>query len=205
MSDSPLANNSVRVTSLSLLERLAHQDEDAWRRFVHLYGPLLHQWLRPYHLQDDDLADLCQDVFRNLVRSLGTYHRPTDRPGSFRAWLRTVAHNCVREFYRRQIRQPTAVGGSEAYDNLQQVPDLADGGDGIPDDERVGLVTRALELLQPHFNATTWQAFRLVTFEGRSPNEVADQLNLTPFAVRQACYRVRNRLREELAGLIEVA
>ena len=38
-------------TSLSLLERLCGGDEDAWRRFLTLYEPLLHAWLRQTPLQ----------------------------------------------------------------------------------------------------------------------------------------------------------
>ena len=50
-------------TPVSLLERLRQPgDQEAWQRFVELYGPLIYAWSRRAGLQDQDAADLVQDV-----------------------------------------------------------------------------------------------------------------------------------------------
>ena len=50
-------------TSASLLERLRHPEQQtAWTRFVQLYTPMLFHWARRLGLQDDDAADLVQDI-----------------------------------------------------------------------------------------------------------------------------------------------
>jgi hypothetical protein len=48
------------------------------------------------------------------------------------------------------------------------------------------VVARRLELVQPHFEPTTWLAFRQVLLEGQEVAGVAKNLGLTPNAVRLA-------------------
>jgi RNA polymerase sigma-70 factor (ECF subfamily) len=84
------------TTSLSLLQRLRQQPQEAdWQRLVDVYQPLVHRWLGTFHLQEADAEDVCQDVFRALVRELPSFqHGP--RPGGFRRWLRTIMVNRLR-------------------------------------------------------------------------------------------------------------
>jgi RNA polymerase sigma-70 factor (ECF subfamily) len=62
---------------------------------------------------------------------------------------------------------------------------------------------RLLELIEPEFSATTWQAFRRVVLEGAKAAEVAAELGITANAVWIAKSRVLARLREELRGLTD--
>src|SRR5687767_9331885 len=99
-------------TSLSLLERLQNgADDQAWRRLTELYTPLIHGWLKRYALPSTDVEDLTQDVMTALVRELSEFRR--HRVGSFRHWLKLIAINRLRGFWReRDVRtQPT--GGSD--------------------------------------------------------------------------------------------
>jgi RNA polymerase sigma-70 factor (ECF subfamily) len=72
------------------------------------------------------------------------------------------------------------------------------------DPENMLLLSRAMDLLETDFEPVTRQAFALVVIEGRSPDEVADQLSITRNAVYLAKRRVLQRLREEFAGLIDL-
>lgn len=79
-------------TPTTLLNRLRSPgDRDAWAQFVHLYTPLLYHWVRKLGLGTTEAADLVQDVFVTLLRTLPTFEY--DRQRSFRAWLRTVTRN----------------------------------------------------------------------------------------------------------------
>jgi RNA polymerase sigma-70 factor (ECF subfamily) len=82
----------MNTTSPSLLYRLRQPNEqDAWSRFVKLYTPLLQCWARRLTVQDQDTADLVQDVFTKLVQKLPQFKY---QPGnSFRNWLWTVTRN----------------------------------------------------------------------------------------------------------------
>ena len=82
----------MTTTPASLLERLRQPFEpDAWNRFVSLYTPLIYSWGRRAGLQDEDSADLVQEVFVTLLDVLPTF--TYDRHKSFRGWLRTITLN----------------------------------------------------------------------------------------------------------------
>jgi len=194
---------SIGSTSTSLLERVKAQDQDAWQRLVRLYGRLVLHWCRTSGLQPADRADVFQEVFRAGDSGIGEFRR--DRPGdSFRGWLRTVTRSKVLDHFRRQGRETPGAGGSEAYERLQAYPEAGAQSDaGVESIERTLLLREALGLIEADFEERTWRAFWRTTADGISTAAVADELGMTPAAVRQAKSRVLRRLREETEGLIE--
>ncbi len=65
------ASTSYGSTSFSLLHRVRADDQDGWRRLVRLYGPLVLFWCRRAGVPHADRADVFQEVFRALARSIG--------------------------------------------------------------------------------------------------------------------------------------
>jgi RNA polymerase sigma-70 factor (ECF subfamily) len=188
-------------TSVSLLARAQAHDPDAWRRLVDLYGPLVYHWCRRGRLGPEDTADVFQEVFGSVAQHLPAFHR--DRAGdTFRGWLRTITSNKLRDLFRARQGQQPAAGGSEALRTLQAVPDPLAAGDD-PEEENLASwrVRQALGWIERDFEERTWRAFRLARLEGRDTAEVAAELGVSPAAVRKACYRVMDRLRQELEGL----
>jgi RNA polymerase sigma-70 factor (ECF subfamily) len=187
----------MHTTPITLLERLRKPaNQEAWCRFVELYTPLLFHWARVRGLQASDAADLVQDVFTALVQKLPSFQYDASR--SFRAWLRTVTNNLWVDRQRVLARQPLA--GSERLADAAE-PDSAL---ALEEEEyRSYLVGRALKLMQSDFAAKTWQAVWAHAVEGRPAAEVAAQLGLTTAAVCCAKFRVIQRLRAELDGLLE--
>ncbi len=194
----------MSLTSASLLERLQQRpDQEAWRRLVELYTPLIHGWLRRHaDLQANDADDLTQEVLSSLVRRLPRF-RHNQRPGAFRAWLRTVTVNCLRDFWRRRRGRPWAAAGGDPARLLAELEDSASGMSRVWDEEHDRHVAGALlERVRGEFTPSTWEAFRQLALEGRSAAEVGAALGLTPNAVLIAKSRVLRRLREEGRGLI---
>jgi RNA polymerase sigma-70 factor (ECF subfamily) len=189
------------ATSRSLLERARADDSAAWERLVGLYAPLVFGWCRRWGLPEQDAADVLQEVFQAVVAHLAGF-RSGREGGTFRGWLRTIAHNKVQDHFRRAGRQPRAAGGSDAQARLAQVPGAeAPGSDGGEPEER-GLFLRALELIRGDFEERTWQAFWRTAVDGRAPRDVADELGMSAGGVRVAKSRVLHRLREELGDLL---
>jgi RNA polymerase sigma-70 factor (ECF subfamily) len=187
-------------TSLSLLQRIRTNDQDAWRRLVQLYTPLVRYWCGRWGVRADALDDLVQEVFQAAASSLPSFRR--DRPGdTFRGWLRGISRNVFLMHLRRSTRQPQASGGSDAFALLQEVPDGA--ADNDPPPEVNGLYRRALEQVRSEFEERTWQMFWVTIIDGRSPVDVAADYGVTPAAVRKAKSRVLHRLKTELGDLIE--
>jgi RNA polymerase sigma-70 factor, ECF subfamily len=102
----------MTTTPASLLERLREPFEpEARERFVSLYTPLLYTWGRQVGLQEQDTADLVQDVFVKLVKVLPTFTYHAHK-GGFRRWLRTVTLNTWRDQRKRRSDRP--LPGNEA-------------------------------------------------------------------------------------------
>jgi RNA polymerase sigma-70 factor (ECF subfamily) len=185
----------MNSTPASLLERLRQPDQpDAWHRLAELYTPLLYYWARRRGLQETDAADLVQEVFLILLRKMPEFEYDPQR--SFRAWLRTITLNKLRE---RQRKARPAQAAEEALDGLADERDAERFWDG---EYRQQLVRRALDLLEGEFQPMTWQAFWQHGWLGRPAPRVAAELGLTPGAVRAARLRVVCRLRQELDGLL---
>jgi RNA polymerase sigma-70 factor (ECF subfamily) len=188
-----------RPTSLSLLERARAQDEEAWRRLLHLYKPLVVAWCARWDVRGQDADDVSQDVFQAVLAGLDTFHR--DRPGdTFRGWLRSITRHKVLDHLRRRRRQPQAEGGTDALLHLQETAEAE-----WPEEEEDlrALYFRALELVRGEFEARTWEAFWRAAVAGHSPGTIAADLGVTPAAVRKAKSRVLYRLRQEIGELAD--
>lgn len=185
-------------TSISLLERLRQPNNVRdWDRLVELYQPLLLTWAKRAGLQDADAADLAQEVFALLYRKLPEFHY--DRSRSFRAWLRTVTLNTWRSRQRKAfVRSETT-----PLDKLAE-PEVEDPAAEFWEAEfNKHLARRALEIMREEFQPSTWKAFWEIVVEGRTPEDVAKELGLSTGAVYAARHRVKTRLKEELAGLMD--
>jgi RNA polymerase sigma-70 factor (ECF subfamily) len=186
-------------TSLSLLDRVRTHDQEAWRRLVAVYGPLVYDWCLRAGLQRADAADVGQEVFASVARTIGTFRR--DREGdSFRGWLYTITRNKLRD--RRAGPGGIGAGGSEAHRRLGELPAPIEPSEPCAT-ETAALCRRAMEAVRCEFEPSTWTAFWRTHVEGDSPADVAAALCLTAGAVYTAKSRVLRRLREEFASLAD--
>ena len=191
-------------TSASLLDQLRlRPDDESWQRLIAIYTPLIHGWLQRHaRLHSEDADDVVQDVLSVLVKKLSDFER--QRTGSFRAWLRTITVNCLRNFNRSGRVRPGAVGGSDFLAVIDQLEDPASGLSAQWDQEHDRHVTqRLLQMIKPDFEATTWSAFQQVAIQGIPADTVATQLGISTNAVFIAKSRVLAKLREAGKGLIE--
>lgn len=198
----PAESNEVTSTSRSLLQHLHANDQQAWDKFVVLYTPLVWHWCRRMNLPAQECADVFQEVFQSVALHFTSFHR--DRPGdTFRGWLRTITKNKVLDHYRKRQSEPQGAGGTEAKAWLAAQPETASDLDNNRAEPGVDhpLFHKALELIEHHFEESTWKAFWRVVVEGQWPQDVANDLGLTAGAVRVAKCRVLNKLRQELGDL----
>jgi RNA polymerase sigma-70 factor (ECF subfamily) len=189
-------------TSLSLLERLqAQPDAASWQRLVEIYTPLIRGWLQRDPTLREEADDLTQEVLSVLIKELPQFHR--QRPGSFRAWLRIITINRLRELWRDRHRRPQAIGHT-ADSVLSQLEDPASELSRQWDQEHdQHVVRRLLDLIEPEFTPPTWKAFRRVVLDDARPAVVAEELGLSVNSVLLAKSRVLKRLRELGRGLID--
>ena len=195
---------SPSLTSTSLLQRIRFQDQEAWQRLVGLYGPLVYGWCRRWGMQQSDAQDIVQEVFRAVAGGIDGFRRD-GVAGSFRGWLWTIAKNKASTYFSQQARRPQVIGGTDLQARLAEIPER------YPDEslseeasaETSGLMRRAMDVVRGDFQERTWRAFLRTAVDGAGAAEVAAELKMTVRAVRQAKYRVLQRLREEFCDLIE--
>lgn len=198
MSEVVLNVSTSGSTSDTLLGRVRQRDPDAWGRFADLYSPLVYGWARQAGLQETDAADVAQNVFRTVFAKIGDFQNQGQK-SRFRNWLWAITRNVVRQFYRDAQGKPQAIGGSSAAAALRQVPEMLNRASEPSEvNSRRALVHRALRLIEGDFTPPCWQAFWRTTIEGEPAAQTAEDLGLSPAAVRQAKYRVLCRLRDEL-------
>src|SRR5262249_41621765 len=99
-----MAQDHPSTTSVTLLARLRRDpsDQAAWSDFVARYGPKILQWCRRWRLQEADAQDVAQDVLLKLHGRMATFSY--DASGSFRAWLKTLAHHAWRDLVAERRR-----------------------------------------------------------------------------------------------------
>jgi len=187
-----------QTTSPSLLERVGQNvnDQAAWDEFVARYGPKIHAWCRHWHLQESDAQDVTQEVLLQLVQKLRCFqYDPTRR---FRAWLKTVVHHAWQNFLAQRARAGLGSGDSAFWQKLNTVEAKEDLEQQLEDlfDREVleEAMTRVQRRVAPH----TWEAFRLLTFEGLSGADVAPRVGMQVAMVYVAKSKVQKMLREQV-------
>jgi RNA polymerase sigma-70 factor (ECF subfamily) len=185
------------TTSLSLLARLRDPaDAEAWARLTRVYTGLLEAWFAAAGLQPADRDDLTQEALGVVLRRVKEFEH-SGRPGGFRAWLRGIATNLLREHWRARL----APHGDSV------LVELEDPGSGLSrawdaDHER-HVLAGLLDVVRAEFAESTWQAFRRTGFDGEPARRVAEDLGLSVNAVLIAKSRVLARLRALAAGLVD--
>jgi RNA polymerase sigma-70 factor (ECF subfamily) len=191
-------------TSKSLLAKARDcADQSAWRRLTELYEPLLQKWVRPHVAQTADAEDVVQEVLTTLVRELPRFDH-NQRPGAFRAWLRTITLHRLRAYWEKRDARPTAFGSAKLCPALDELADPNSALSRSWDEEHDRYVTRTmLASIRLEFQPATWRAFEMQVNDGRSALDVAQTLGLSVNAVLIAKSRVLKRLREKAAGLLD--
>lgn len=192
------------TTSLNLLDRLRETPDDAsWKRLVELYTPLIQTWLRRHSVPQQDADDLVQEALLVVVRELPRFRHQEHR-GSFRSWLRAITVNRLRAYWRSRQPPPVATGDSDVAKTLDELEDPRSQLSALWDQEHDRHVARRLmDLIQPEFQSSTWQAFRRLVLDGQRAADVAAELGISSNAVLIAKFRVLRRLRQEAQGLVD--
>lgn len=196
-------------TAPSLLMAAQEGRPEAWNRFVHLYGPLVYQWVRRSGLQSSDAADVTQDVLLSVSKDLPRFD-PGQLGSTFRGWLWTITRRRMVDWRRDRpdellmgssvVASALAAGRSSEESHGNELSDLP------PTDSRIDMQTllrRAVAIYRDRFDSNSWRAFWATVVEGRQPEEVADSLGISRWAVYKSRARILQRLRTELAGLLD--
>lgn len=193
----------MNQTRHSLLVRARAGSAEAWQLLTDLYRPLIAGWLRRHGASPQDVDDLTQDVLITVVTHLAKFDH-SGRPGAFRAWLRTLAINRVRNLWRSTNGRQVGTGGNDFQKLAGQLEDPSEELSRRWDEEHDRYLLRCLlDLVEREFEPATMRAFRRLTLDGVCAADVARELGISVAAVYVAKSRVLKRIREEAEGLID--
>lgn len=200
-------NLSPETTSASLLLQLRQGDQEAWKRFADLYGPLLAHWVKRWFERNDlepvGLDDIVQNVFVRVNEYIGKFER--SRSASFRKWLHRISDSQASDFFARHCKEEPTLSPT-GIDRLHRIasPEIPfDESMDEPEEDKRILLQSILKMIETDFQPQTWQAFYLMAVEGRPAKDVADELGISAVAVRRAKHRVLQRIHEEFGEITE--
>jgi RNA polymerase sigma-70 factor, ECF subfamily len=186
----------------SLLEQAQFGDTSAFDRITQLYKGLVYVWCRSKGLSPEDSEDLVQQVFLTVFKSIKSFSKlkPED---SFRKWLRAIAHNKIVDHFRKNKFREKAFGGEENLEiaiscTLEDADDQA----SLKKEDAI-LYEEALKMMQSTFSPRDCRAFILIHVDGMTPRDAAQALGMSVNSVYIAKSRIKKRLREEFADLID--
>lgn len=191
-------------TPNSLLAGLKQHDERSWERFVAIAAPVLYAKCRRRGLSDSDAADLAQETFLKVRNGIDRFTKE-NAGDSFRKWLSVVFRNAAIDAARKRARTEQGTGDSAVQGMLENVASDIDEETTFTSDDSdsVQLFRQATKIIRDDFQEHVWQAFWLTQVEDVPAPEAAKKLDMKPTAVRQAAFRVRRRLKEQLEGLFD--
>lgn len=132
--------------------------------------------------------DAAQDTFLKAFRSLHRFD--VDGPAKFSTWLATIATRVAIDLLKRPRR---AIEPAHSVELVE-----AQGADTLERQQRLAqAVVDAVAELPPAYRA----AFVLIEYDGISPDEVAEMLDLTPGTLRSRLSKARTRIRRRLKDL----
>jgi RNA polymerase sigma factor (sigma-70 family) len=175
-------------------------DPQAWRTFVHRYGPLIHDWCRQQHLQEADAEDVTQNVLLKLAQKLRSFTYNAHK-GAFRGWLRTLTQHAWSDYLASQQRAVVGSGDSAILEQLEKVEAGEDLLKRLAEAFDLELLEEARARVQLRVTSRDWQIFEQLALANRAAPEVARELEMTVTAVLMVKSRVQKKLREEIHRL----
>jgi RNA polymerase sigma-70 factor, ECF subfamily len=183
-------------TDMSLLQRVAQQDNDAWERFVELYAPVVLFWCKRQGLRETDREDVFQEVSRALLTGLSNFRKEAENQ-QFRRYLWTVTRSKIQDLRRRAERAaPLDVAALADFDrHLHELDEEEQSGNPA---SVIVLLREILKQVAGRVNdPKSMQILELLVIDGRSTADVASQFGVTENSVRRTKARLLNMIRQE--------
>ena len=163
---------------------------DAIDRLVGKYGSSLLSYLNATMRNRSDAEEVFQDTWLKAMRKIAFF-----RGGSFKAWLTTIARNCVIDRARR--RRPSVSLNQEVGEDGAQVIDFVEPEAGLVSDERGARIREAVAALPE----AQREVFLLRTEQELSFAEIAEMLAIPLNTALGRMHYAVTRLRKELADI----
>ncbi len=186
------------TTRASLLLRIRDRaDADAWAVFDRIYRPLLTRYALHMGLGRDDADDVVQQSFNAVADHIGSFDYNPER-GRFKAWLRTLVQNKVRNVLR--VRRPLEAesGTLNSLPSTEESPD-----ESFERLWRQEHLWHCLREVQTEVEETTYRAFEGYVLNQRPAEDVARDLGLSVNHVYTIKWRLTDKVAAKMKALVD--
>lgn len=200
-----MKNEGDSLTHLSLLERLGDADrrQEAWSEFLDRYIKMILGWCRFWGVSDADAEEVLQETVLSVYRGFQGFDR--QGPGSFRAWLKTVARNNwmrVAECRRRDLGNAVLSVSDTDLNKQMEKQEARDHLFQLFDEWATReILDLAMIRVRRRVEPTSWRAFEMLTFENRSVEETATALKTSSRNIYLVIFRIRKMIAAEMVLL----
>ena len=179
-----------------LIRSVLDGDKDAYGVLVARHGESMFRVAYRITESEADAEEIVQETFLRGYRSLAEF----DARADFRTWIYRIAVNCALRVLSKR-KTEAAVPIVEEFDEEQRGVQVAHDGAGpdrlLLDREIEHRRHAAMEKMTPDERL----AFVLRHLEGRTTEEIAAALQVTPNNAKQAVFRAVGKMRRSLAPL----
>lgn len=88
------------IQEKKLIRQALEGNDLAFRDLIEAYYKTIERFARQIGVQEDDLADVTQEVFIKVYRFLSKYSR-----GKFSTWLYSITLNVSKDLFKKQKRE----------------------------------------------------------------------------------------------------
>ena len=197
-------------TSKSLLEKLrVFEDRRAWSQFMSLYLPMIQTWGKRFGLPPDDVEELTGRLLTKLVEAMPRFDYDPQK-GTFRGWLKTIAHrelaNLARE-RRRRLPGEQGAGQSAVYELLREHPDTVDDLVEGLHERSEGMLRSVQDAMKEVQDACqgeeqkSWELFQRIFLTGQAIEPAAAEFGLSYHAAAMRVQRIKKKVRSRAMEL----
>ena len=175
------------LADLADIHRVLAGDSRAFRPIVERYADRVLAFCRSRRLNEDEAADLVQDVFLRAFRSLGSFRLGE----SFPSWLFAIAANRLRSRGAKRSGEEKKVEAVAVEEATRETPDALSEAEKAFEAEEVRKAVASLP-------ADQRSVVELYYFAELSVAEVTEVLGIGEEAVKSRLFRARKKLRSLL-------
>jgi RNA polymerase sigma factor (sigma-70 family) len=185
------------TTRPSLLLRIRDRaDAAAWRTFDAIYRPMLHRFALACGLNEADAEDVVQHCMAAVQEKIGAFDYDPEK-GRFKAWLRTLVQNRVRNVIRDRRDRAAPEGAIDGLESRDPSPEAVF--DRLWMQEHLW---HCLELVRQEVEEPTYLAFKRYVLDQHPIEEVCKELNMRANLVYTIKWRLTEKVAERMHELL---
>lgn len=166
-----------------LIRQALEGNDLAFRDLIEAYYKTIERFARQIGVQEDDLADVTQEVFIKVYRFLSKYSR-----GKFSTWLYSITLNVSKDLFKKQKRE------SEKRKKFSELPSIESYVENHFLSENEQLLHNTIQQMEDKYRIP----IVLFYFHDQSINEIAAITKTKEATIKTHLKRGKERLKEAL-------